>query len=79
MSKEWIAAVAAAEVAAQEKQSAEEAAYERFDAARNEMEAAGRAAQVTAIPELHRWLEARRESDEAWGAWAMAMDAKPGA
>ena len=77
MSKEWIAAVAAAESAGQQKQSAEEAAYQRFDAVRTELEAAGRAAQVTETPEFHRWMEARRASDEAWGAWAMAMDAKP--
>jgi hypothetical protein len=77
MSKEWIAAVAAAEVAAQQKQSAEEAAYERFDAARSEMEAAGRAEQVTDSPEFRRWMDARHASDEAWGAWAMVMDAKP--
>lgn len=77
MSKEWIAAVAAAEVAAQQKQSAEEAAYERFDAARAELEAAGQAAQVTDSPEFQEWMQARHASDEAWGAWAMAMDAKP--
>jgi len=77
MSKEWIAVVAAAEAAAQQKQAAEEVAQERFEAARAEIEAAGRAAQVTETPEFHEWMDARRQSDEAWGAWAMAMDAKP--
>lgn len=77
MSKEWNAAVAAAEAAAEQKQAAEEIAQERFDAARARCEAAGRAEQVTETPEFHDWMAARRESDEAWGAWAMAMDARP--
>jgi hypothetical protein len=77
MSKEWNAAVAAAESAAEQKQAAEEIAHDRFRAVRAEIEASGSAAQVTDSPEFHRWMEARRESDEAWGAWAMAMDAKP--
>lgn len=78
MSKEWNAAVAAAETAAQQKQAAEETAHERFDAARARCEAAGRSEQVTDTPEFHAWMAARRVTDEAWGAWAMAMDAKPG-
>lgn len=77
MSKEWTAAVAAAEAAAEQKQSAEEIAHERFRTTRAEFEAAGRGEKVTETPEFHEWMNARRESDEAWGAWAMAMDAKP--
>lgn len=77
MSKDWIAALAAAEAAAERKQAAEELAHERFAAARAEIEAAGRAAHVVDTPEFHSWMTARRESDEAWGAWAMVMDAKP--
>lgn len=77
MSKEWSAAVAAAETAAEAKQAAEEIAHERFQAVRAEIEAAGKPEQVTESPEFHRWMAARHESDAAWGAWAMAMDAKP--
>ena len=77
MSKEWSAAVAAAENAAEQKQAAEEIAHERFQAVRAEIEAAGGKAQATDSPEFHDWMAARRASDEAWGAWAMAMDAKP--
>jgi hypothetical protein len=77
MSKEWSAAVAAAESAAQAKQAAEEIAHERFQAARAEIEAAGNSGQVTETPEFRDWMAARHASDEAWGAWAMAMDAKP--
>ena len=77
MSKEWIVAVAAAEATAQQKQVAEEIALERFEAARAEIEAEGRSAHVVDAPEFHSWMMTRRESDEAWGAWAMIMDAKP--
>ncbi|HET8744692.1 MAG TPA: hypothetical protein VFM98_03735 [Ramlibacter sp.] len=79
MSKEWNEAVAAAEAAAERKQAAEAIAQERFDAARARCEAAGRADQVTQTPEFQEWIAARHASDDAWGAWAMAMDAKPGA
>ena len=77
MSQAWIAASAAAEANAQQKQIAEDFAHERFRAARAEFEAAGRSAQVVETPEFHCWMTARNESDEAWGAWAMVMDAKP--
>jgi hypothetical protein len=78
MSKEWNAAVAAAEAAAEQRQAAEETAQQRFDAARARCEAEGRVEQVTQTPEFHAWIAARHASDDAWGAWAMAMDAKPG-
>lgn len=77
MSKEWTAAVAAAEAFAEQQQAAEEIAHERFDTARTEIEAAGGAAHVTDTPEFLAWMAARRASDDAWGAWAVAMDAKP--
>jgi hypothetical protein len=77
MSKEWNEAVAAAEAAAEQRQAAEESAHQRFDAARARCEAAGRADKVTETPEFEAWMAARHASDEAWGAWAMAMDAKP--
>ena len=77
MSKEWNQAVTAAEAAAQDRQAAEEGAQERFRAARARCEAAGQSEQVTHTPEFHEWIAARHASDDAWGAWAMAMDAKP--
>ncbi|GAB3650141.1 hypothetical protein [Ramlibacter alkalitolerans] len=77
MSKEWMDTVAAAEAAAEKRQAAEETAQERFRAARARCEAAGRGEQVTETPEFQEWIAARHASDEAWGAWAMAMDAKP--
>jgi predicted metal-dependent hydrolase len=77
MNQAWVTALAATEVAAQHKQNAEDIAYERFCTARRKIEAAGRSAQVVDTPEFHCWMNARKESDEAWGAWAMIMDAKP--
>jgi hypothetical protein len=77
MSKEWNDTVAAAEAAAEQRDSAELAAHERFHAARARCEAAGRGDKVTETPEFQEWIAARHASDAAWGAWAMAMDAKP--
>ena len=77
MSQAWIAASAAAEATAQQRQIAEDLAHERFRAARAEFEAAGKSEQVVDMPEFHSWMTARHASDEAWGAWAMVMDAKP--
>ena len=77
MSQAWIAASAAAEAAAQQKQIAEEIAHERFRAVRAQIEAEGKSAQVVDTPEFHSWMAARHASDEAWGAWAMVMDTKP--
>jgi hypothetical protein len=77
MSKEWTAAVAAAEAAALRTQDAEDAAQERFKLVRAETEVAGRPANVVDTPEFRSWMAARHASDEAWGAWAMIMDAKP--
>jgi hypothetical protein len=76
MSKESITAVAAAEAAAERKQTAENEAHERFHAVRAEMEAAGRSVDASETNELKEWLQSRRETDEAWGQWAMAMDAE---
>jgi hypothetical protein len=78
MSKDWTAAVADAEAAAEARQQAEEAAHERFSQVRAEYAAAGRASvDATRTEEFQQWMTSRRETDEAWGVWAMAMDAKP--
>ncbi len=75
MSKETTTAVAAAEAAAERKESAEHEAHERFHAVRSELEAAGHGADPRETNELKEWLQSRRETDEAWGQWAMAVDA----
>lgn len=76
MSKESITGIAAAEAAAQRKESAEEQAHERFHAVRAQMEADGRRDAAVETDEFKEWMQSRRETDEAWGQWAMAMDAK---
>jgi hypothetical protein len=76
MSKEWTTAVAAAEAVAQRKESAEEQAHERFHTVRTQMEADGRSTAATETDEFKVWMQSRRDTDEAWGQWAMAMDAK---
>jgi hypothetical protein len=76
MSKESITAIAAAEAAAQRKENAEEQAHERFHAVRAQMEADGRRDAAVETDEFKQWMQSRRETDEAWGQWAMAMDSK---
>lgn len=68
--------VVAAEAAAQRKERAEQEAHERFDAVRAEFAAAGRGDAATETNEFKQWMQSRRDTDEAWGQWAMAMDAK---
>jgi hypothetical protein len=75
MSKETTTAIAAAEAAAERKQTAENEAHERFHAVRTELEAAGHTVDASETNELKEWLQSRRETDEAWGKWAMAVDA----
>jgi hypothetical protein len=66
---------AAAEREALERQQAEERAEERFDAVRAALAASGRAHEATTSREFHDWMATRHRTDEAWGRWALAMDA----
>ena len=79
MSKDWNEVVAGAEAFAQEKQNAEELAHSRFDAVRMRAKANGDQHHSTDTVEFREWIAARHATDEAWGKWAMAMDAKPAA
>jgi len=76
MSKEHSAAIAAAEATAQHKEAAEAIAHQRFAAVRDQIEAGEREGDVTQTDEFVQWMASRRETDEAWGKWAMAMDAR---
>jgi hypothetical protein len=67
--------VASAEAEALARQAAEEQAEERFDAARAELATTGRAHEVTGSAEFREWMAARVLTDDAWGRWAVAMDA----
>lgn len=63
------------EAAAHGFDAAEQEAHRRFDAVR----AQGLDhEQVIETAEFHAWMAARRATDEAWGRWAMAIDAKQG-
>jgi hypothetical protein len=69
--------VAETEAAAERMDAEELEAHRRFDAARTAAHEQGLGPQhVMQTPEFRRWMTARRESDEAWGRWAMAMDAR---
>jgi hypothetical protein len=74
MSMETTTSVAQAEAAAQKQQAAEEVAQGHFEAVRAKIESAG-TGEPTATEEFRKWMSARHASDEAWGKWAMAMDA----
>lgn len=67
-----------AEVEALALQEDEERAAEKFEAARLRLAAAGRADEVTHTAEFREWMAARARTDEAWGRWAVAMDALQG-
>jgi len=66
---------AAAEVEALAIQAAEDRAEQRFDAVRAALESEGRAHEATRSREFHEWMDARSRTDDAWGRWAMAVDA----
>lgn len=73
----WTHQIAEAEAAAQRIQAEEDAAERRFDAVHAKAQAAGTLPQIFKTEEFRAWMTARRETDAAWGAWSMVMDAKP--
>ena len=76
---DWATQVAAAEAVAHSTQAAEQLAESRFDAVHDQAQAAGAVQQALATQEFKDWMAARHASDAAWGAWAVAMDARPAA
>lgn len=74
---DWTEAAALAEATADRKQAAEDVAQERFYAVKAKAEAAGDPAEALRTDEFRDWMSARAETDSAWGAWSMAMDARP--
>lgn len=66
--------VANAESDAVVKERAEAVAEERFRAMRTQLEHAGQPQAVTHTPEFRQWMQARAETDDAWGRWAVAVD-----
>jgi hypothetical protein len=72
------AAVAHAEREALALQDAEDQSAERFVDVRQRLVAGNQADEVTRSSEFKEWMAARAKTDEAWGRWAMAMDAAQG-
>ncbi|MBC5768092.1 hypothetical protein [Ramlibacter albus] len=68
--------VVAAEAAALKRDEVEEAAYARFSTARAAIEREQNGLKPTDTKEFLDWMAARRATDEAWGAWAVAMEAQ---
>ena len=59
-------------------QAAEDLAEQQFHAVRAELASQGKAHEATASQQFREWMAARVRTDEAWGRWAMAMDALRG-
>ncbi|MBX3586011.1 MAG: hypothetical protein AB7I35_17890 [Ramlibacter sp.] len=74
---DWAQDMAAVTAVAEQRQAAEAAAEQRFDAIHAEATQAGQLEQVHQTPECRDWLAARHATDEAWGSWAQLMDRKP--
>jgi hypothetical protein len=72
---DWEQRLKAAEAGAEKTEAAEHAAEEKFKA----VQAQGNDAEALESEEFRSWMASRRETDEAWGKWAMLMDAKPAA
>ncbi|MBI5276449.1 MAG: hypothetical protein HY854_08305 [Burkholderiales bacterium] len=67
-----------AEAGALKAEADEQDAYERFCSARAALRSRGSENEVTETPEFRRWMKARETTDEAWGRWALAMEAAQG-
>ena len=67
--------VARAETEALALQAAEDASAQQFEDVRLRLAASSRADEATRSDEFRNWMAARARTDEAWGRWALAMDA----
>lgn len=74
---DWAEEVATAEAEAERLQAAESLAEQKFYEVQERAKASGNAEQALQTPEFQQWMSARHATDAAWGAWSMAMDAKP--
>jgi hypothetical protein len=68
-------AVSAAEAQALEAQAREDEAERKFDDVHALLELSGRVAESTTSEQFRQWMQARALTDEAWGRWALAVDA----
>lgn len=70
--------IARAESEALNLQAAEDVSAQRFEDVRLQLVAENAADGATRSPEFVEWMAARARTDEAWGRWALAMDAVHG-
>lgn len=73
----WKQELERVEAAALRIEELERVAEERFDAAHARAEAANDPRLALETPEFARWMQARAETDEAWGRWAQVMHDRP--
>lgn len=74
---DWAEKVSQAEAGAERQQALEHEAEGRFKAVRERETARGDADKALESDEFHAWMATRHATDDAWGAWATVMDAKP--
>lgn len=67
-------AVKTAESEALSMEQDESQAEGNFRAVREALQRTGKAHEVTGTAEFRQWMQARAETDAAWGRWAMAVD-----
>lgn len=73
----WEQELASVEAAALRTEGLEAEAERRFDETLARLESQGEAAAATSSPEFRQWMDARSQTDEAWGRWAQVMDSRP--
>jgi hypothetical protein len=77
MMKYWTEELALTEAAAIRIESLEQAAETRFDRVFESAQAGGNTGVALQTDEFRDWMQARADTDAAWGRWAAVMDAKP--
>ncbi|TFY99403.1 hypothetical protein EZ313_22925 [Ramlibacter henchirensis] len=73
----WTEELALVEAAALRIEALEAAAETRFDSMHAAASARGTADDALGTPEFKAWMDARADTDAAWGRWAQVMDARP--
>jgi len=75
----WKEELELTEAAAIRIQSLETTAEEHFNRVFDAAQAKGDSAVALETNEFKEWMQARADTDAAWGRWAQVMDARPSA
>lgn len=75
----WKEELELTEAAAIRIQSMEATAESHFDRVFDAAKAQGDTAVALTTDEFKNWMQARADTDAAWGRWAQVMDARPSA